>query len=93
MASIDGGDAAQRSELVFAIRLPPEELAGRDIEGTRDRILHSVQEADPHAGCSCDAEGGGEWLTIAVMAPACLWAASLAAVQHEFPGHEVLSRQ
>ena len=51
MASIGGGDAAQRSELVFAIRLPPDELAGRDIEGTRDRILHSVQEADPHAGC------------------------------------------
>jgi hypothetical protein len=80
-------------ELVFAIRLPADQLVALDLDGTRDRVLGRVNEVDPSALCWCAADDRGGWLIIAVLSPANMWPVALAAVQDAFPGHEVLSRQ
>jgi hypothetical protein len=89
----DASGTGDRRELVFAIRLEAEPLAGLDLDDARDRILGRVRETDPGALCWCAGDERGGWLIIAVLAPANLWSVALAAVQDAFPGHEVLSRQ
>jgi hypothetical protein len=89
----DEPGAGERRELVFAIRLPPEELAAVDPEATRERVLGGVRVADPTALCWCAADDAEGWLIVAVLAPSSQWPIALAAVQAAFPGHEVLSRQ
>ena len=87
----DASGAGERRELVFAIRLPGEQLVGLDLDGPRDRVLGRVREIDATALCWCAADDRGGWLII--VAPANIWSVALAAVQDAFPGHEVLSRQ